>query len=70
MWQAGLLNSGATIAARLSEFAFDAMLTDEPVGEGLARRWELRFAPNARWLPLFVEKLEEHWPYGYEIENW
>lgn len=69
LFEAGLLNSGATIAARLlGEFGPDCWLTNEPIGE-LARWWEYRPGTGRLWPRQVVKVNDGPFPYGLEVEN-
>lgn len=64
----GLLGTGCTIAARLLDFEFDAVLTNEPMPSGLARWWEVR--PGSEVMPprVVVVPVGAKFPYGQNVE--
>lgn len=69
LYQDGLLGTGATLAARLFFFEFDAVLTNEPMEDGWARWWEVLPGTGVmrkRQTPVIVPG---PFPYGYPVED-
>lgn len=63
----GWWNTGALLAAPLLEFGGNAWLTDEWVGDGWARWWELTPDMEA-WRPRELERdATLNFPYGQEV---
>lgn len=67
VYQKGFVNSGATLAAGLLEFENDAHLTNEWLGNGTVRWWEL-VGGNQFWRPRTMPAdTTLPFPYGFAV---
>ena len=68
LYQVGLLNTGATIAARLlGDWGPNAWVTNEPMPAGLFRWWELR-VNGTLWPRQAVNEGLTVFPYGQPVD--
>lgn len=66
----GLGGTGATLAARLLDFAEVLVITNQQIDPTICVRWDVPqdFEPDRDYFSAGIPRLAPHFPYGYHVE--